>query len=100
METPFYNTIKLQGDELIEAHENAEIQDKRVFELIRNSNRRLTANQIFEMLSDYGYPLSSIHRSLHTLTDKQFKIQKSQHPEVMGPRGRRVHTWFVVQHVN
>ncbi len=71
MSQQFYNTVQIDGEELKEKVGKCVNQDKNIaifFE--KHPSLELTPFQVQEHLQWYGVPITSIRRSMNTLTKK------------------------------
>lgn len=97
--TSFYNTTSMIGPNLLSANNQAERQDDIVFEFFKRKKTPHSPSQVHRILIlnksiSISTPLTSIRRSIHTLT-KNLRLQKTD-IMVDGPYGRKEHTWMLV----
>lgn len=65
----FFNTIKLRGKKLKKSKEKAKGQDETILSFFKlNSGLLFTPCEVHEMLYDNNTPLTSVRRSISTLT--------------------------------
>nr|WP_298656314.1 hypothetical protein [uncultured Flavobacterium sp.] len=91
---PYYNTTYQTGQSLIEFSEKADKQDALVYDVFRfNPEKEFTPFNVQYELAKIGkqYPITSIRRSINTLT-KDGKLKKLERL-VLGDYDRPNHTW-------
>ncbi len=98
-EAPIYhNTTNLEGDQHVEAVTKAAKQDMMVYQAFTEMQKfELTPFQIWEYLINNNRikqltPVTSIRRSMHTLTQKYGLLEKTGHL-VMERLGKPNFTW-------
>ena len=87
----YYNTTKLIGLDLMDSQCQASRQDDLIFEVFKKNPGRLIApHQVHELVM-LNCPLTSVRRSMNTLTNEG-RIYKSD-VQVDGSFGKPVYTW-------
>lgn len=72
----FYNTINLQGSDLAQSEKKAKSQNEMILNFFeKHPNQEFSPPEIQEALSLYKTPLTSIRRSITTLTDSEKLIK-------------------------
>lgn len=98
MNTPFFNTIGLRGDDLAAAHRDASRQEATVLAVFHEHARPLTPSDVWRLTSDAGHrwPLTSIRRAITNLTDagRLVKLPKQR----TGIYGKPEHHWALPGH--
>jgi len=65
----FYNTINETGQTLLDLQDKSETCESRVLDFFKtNSSNDFTPAEVWQFLSVYGYPLTSIRARMNTLT--------------------------------
>ena len=93
----FHNTTNLAGADLERAHARAAYQDDLIAAIFRaNPTRRIPPSQMQRLIAKkYSRHLiiTSVRRSMNTLTEKGVLTKGSDEQQVMGPNGRPENTW-------
>jgi len=98
-QTMFFNTIKAQGESLIQSEKKTQSQDELVMWLFRAfNNNGFTPSKVWSNLIDLrkidrNTPLTSIRRSISTLT-KEGLLQATD-KQVKGYFGKPEHVWQI-----
>ena len=94
--TQYYNTTNAEGRTLKD-YQNATLrQDDRIYLFFKqNDNARLCPSQVMNMVFKGNTPLTSVRRSLNTLTKQGLLIKT----DILrrGQYGRLVHCWKVAK---
>lgn len=95
---PFYQTISLFGDNLKQAEEKTESQDKIILETFEKLQMPLSPSLVYNFLINRGKisrstPITSIRRSITDLT-KEGKLCKTG-KQVKGPSGMPENQWKI-----
>ena len=90
--THFFNTIELAGAELKQAEEQAGSQNDQVLKIFRDHpDQSFTPPEIHKLYANWNTPLSSIRRSMTTLTKADHLVMTSEMRP--GWYGRNNHCW-------
>ena len=78
----YYNTTKLEGEDLEEAFLSAKKQDEKILALFRledsiGCNTKFTPSEVYEMTSAMHWPITSIRRSINTLSKNTYEVECS-----------------------
>ena len=94
-ETPhYYNTLNINGQNLLNAIENAKKQEDRIMVIMQAKRRPMSPSQILEVYKSWftgNTPLTSIRRALSNLT-KADKLEMTP-DRIMGIYGQPEHKW-------
>jgi hypothetical protein len=90
---PYYNTTNLSGPDLKKAIDKAKTQDEKVLLIFKNTEKRhLSPSQVWVKFKN-SPPITSIRRSINTLTKKGY-LEKLD-ILVEGFYGRPEHVWRI-----
>ena len=91
----FYNTAKLAGRELKQAHRDSDRQMEQVF-LLFKKHSKLTPWQAWQLGVDEGksWLITSVRVQVHGLTAKGLLVKTDE--RVPGPHGKPEHVWSLV----
>lgn len=90
--TKFYNTIHQQGEDLVQSEKKAKSQNEMILAFFeKHPNEEFSPPQIQEALSLYHTPITSIRRSITTLT-KDGKLIKTEN-QVKGIYDKPNYKW-------
>lgn len=88
----YYNTTELSGSDLKTATEQAQGQDERVLDHFKaHPSDYLTPDEVLEAIFTSSVPITSVRRSMNTLTKGLF-LEKTKFFK-MGRYGKLTHTW-------
>jgi len=89
----FHNTVNLEGEQLAKAEDSAKNQDEIILKFFEKNIGWFTPYQVWKAIFTERPPLTSIRRSITTLT-KNGKLQKSEATVVKdGGFGVPSHGW-------
>ena len=89
--TLFYNTTNLAGNELKNSYESAKNQDGIILQLYQTYGK-LSPSQVYDLLNA-KYPITSIRRSINTITANGFTTQTEKFR--IGMYGKKEHIWEI-----
>lgn len=90
----FYNTLNINGQNLLNAIESAKKQEDRIMVIMQAKRRPMSPSQILEVYKSWftgNTPLTSIRRALTNLTNSG-KLEKTE-TQVPGIYGQSEHKW-------
>jgi len=88
----FFNTIELAGSELKQAEEEAGSQNDQVLRIYQeHADQLLPPTEVHRLYANWNTPLSSIRRSITTLTKLGYLVKTSEMRP--GWYGRDNHCW-------
>jgi hypothetical protein len=90
----YYNTNGLDGDDLRMARAKTLSQDEIILEVFETYDRSYTPGQVMNICAhNFGknYPITSVRRSIHTLTDAG-KLRKTKELRTC-IYGKKAHCW-------
>ena len=88
----YFNTTHQVGQMLIEFNARAKAQDRAILDVFADLGA-LTPSQAWHAVSRYKWPLTSVRRSITTLTASG-RLRKLDH-KVTGYYGRPEHVWII-----
>ena len=89
---PYYNTNRLNREELSDATIKTDRQKDRVLKIFQSENRRLSPDYVWKKyFESEGVPLTSVRRCITDLTDDDELEMTTD--MIIGIYGKNVHTW-------
>jgi hypothetical protein len=88
----YFNSTHQVGQMLIEFNARAKAQDRAILDVFADLGA-LTPSQAWHAVSRYNWPLTSVRRSITTLTASG-RLRKLEH-KVTGYYGRPEHVWII-----
>jgi hypothetical protein len=90
----YYNTNKLQGEQLLLFEEKTKTQAERILEFMRFTKRKHTPSQIHQQVFGQSVPITSVRRAMTDLTDDGHLYKTDI--MVDGPYGNKEHCWVAL----
>lgn len=88
----YFNTTELSGEELKEKKIKAGTQSDKILKYFRKIKLPMTPSDVHMNLFDESTPITSIRRSISTLTNKHGLLSKTNDQKI-GPYGSNEYFW-------